>query len=214
MKSSLFFIIIALSLQGLMITACRSGNDSGEQTGMVLNQVDPSGNQHGPWELYTDSLLVARGSYDHGNKEGLWTYYYPNGQMKAEGHFQKDIKSGMWIEWYPDGEIMWKGEWNHGTRTIEQKEASPRILVNGKAFAGETLSPDSTYNVQIRIPNIPVNHLFVEVDRGNISRVEESDHFILYTPADSLLTMAVGYIPDLEFRDFRNLASEYQFSIK
>ncbi|MGW8315165.1 MAG: toxin-antitoxin system YwqK family antitoxin [Bacteroidales bacterium] len=214
MKSSFYLIIITLSLLGLITTSCRSGQENGLQTEESMNQYDSAGKKHGSWKLYSDSALVAKGSYQHGKKEGLWTYYYPDGQMKAEGHFQKDIKNGMWIEWYPDGEIMWKGEWDHGIRTIEQKEANPRILVNGKIFNGEVLSRDSTYHVQIRIPNIPVSHLFVEVDKGEISQVEDSDHFLLQTTSDSMLTMAVGYIPDLEFRDFRNLAYEYHFRIK
>jgi antitoxin component YwqK of YwqJK toxin-antitoxin module len=214
MRSYIYFIIITLFLQGLLTASCRSGQDPHLQSEESTNHYDASGNKHGPWERYADSVLVARGSYEHGKKEGLWTYYFPNGQMKAEGHFQNDIKNGMWIEWYPDGEIMWKGEWDQGNRTIEQREASPRILLNGKVFTGASLSRDSTYDLQIRIPNVPASHLFVEVDRGKISREPDSDHFILYTPTDSILTMAVGFIPDLEFRDFRNLAKEYQFIIK
>jgi antitoxin component YwqK of YwqJK toxin-antitoxin module len=214
MKTSLALIIMVFFLQGLITNSCQSGQQNNLQTEKSENQFDSSGKRHGSWSIYADSTLFATGSFKHGKKEGLWTYYYPNGQMKEEGHYHQDIKNGMWIEWYPDGEIMWKGEWIQGNRTIEQKEAHPKILFNGKAYSGQALSKDSVYDLQIRIPNVPVDHLFVEVDKGEISRVEKSDHFILYTPADSLLTLAVGYIPDLEFRDFRNLVNEYQFSIK
>jgi antitoxin component YwqK of YwqJK toxin-antitoxin module len=214
MKSSFYLILMTFFLQGVINTACRSGTDSGVRSEKSINQFDSSGEKHGSWKIYSDSVLVSRGSYAHGKKEGLWTYFYLNGQMKEEGHYRKDIKNGMWIEWYPDGEIMWKGEWVHGNRTIEQKEAHPRILINGDVFTGQTLIRDSVYDIQIRIPNVPISHLFVEVDKGTISQVAESDHFQLYTPTDSLLTMAVGYIPDLNFRDFRNLADEIQFSIK
>jgi hypothetical protein len=42
----------------------------------------------------------------------------------------------------------------------------------------------------------------------------ESDLFILHTPSDTVLTMAIGYIPDLTFKDLRNLVREVDFKIR
>jgi hypothetical protein len=214
MRFSIQLIAMAFFLPGMIATGCRSTHSGSEETRESINQFDKSGMKSGPWEVYSDSSLVARGSYSGGKQEGLWTYYYKDGHMKEEGHYRKGIKEGMWVEWYPDGEIMWKGEWISGTRNIEQKEANPRITFLGHEIPDHTLTRDSVYDLQIRIPNIPASHLFVEVNHGSISRVDHSDHFILHTSSDSALTLAVGFIPDLQFPDFRNLVGEYQYHIK
>jgi antitoxin component YwqK of YwqJK toxin-antitoxin module len=195
-------------------TGCTSGSQSSQKDTDLINQFNKAGDRQGPWEIYSDSVLIARGSYANGKQEGLWTYFYKNGQMKEEGHYKQGIKDGMWVEWYSDGEIMWKGEWKEGTRTIEQKEATPSVIFAGEQPTHHVLVSDSVYDLQIRIPNIPLNHLFVEVNSGTISRVGLSDHFLLHTASDSMLTLAIGYIPDLQFQDFRNLVSEIQFKIR
>jgi hypothetical protein len=214
MRLYIHLIVITLLLAGFTNNGCRPDRSGSVESEVVLNQLNRSGMKQGPWEIYSDSILVAKGHYTNGTQEGLWTYYYKNGHMKEEGHYRNGIKEGMWVEWYPDGDIMWKGEWVNGTRNIGKIEADPRITFLGSGGASELLTMDSVYDIQIRIPNIPTSHLFVEVDHGTIASVNHTDHFILHTSEDSSLTLAVGYIPDLQFPDFRNLVQEYQFNLK
>ena len=54
--------------------------------------------------IYADTVLIAKGSYIDGNPDGLWTYWYENGQKKEEGNYQHGVKNGMWVEWHPDPE--------------------------------------------------------------------------------------------------------------
>ena len=214
MRLYLFSGLVIFLLAGLTVNSCRPEQSGSQDSEKTINQLSKSGLKEGLWEIYSDSVLVARGHYKNGNQEGLWTYYYKNGHMKEEGHYNNGIKEGMWVEWYPDGEIMWKGEWVNGSRNIGNIEVTPRITFLGSGTSHEVLIRDTVYNLQIRIPNIPTSHLFVEVNHGTIASVDHSDHFILHTSTDSSLTLAVGYIPDLQFQDFRNLVKEYQFTIK
>lgn len=181
---------------------------------MVLNQLDEDGKRVGPWEIYENGTPIARGSYVEGEPDGLWTYWYPNGEMKAEGHFKQGVKTGMWVEWYEDGVVMWKGEWKDGTRQIEYAGARAEVSFPGQEDMNRVLAPDSVYHMRIRIQNIPAGNLFVEVSSGQVARENESDLFILKTPADSVITLAIGYIPDLKFKDFRNLVSEIKFNLR
>jgi hypothetical protein len=206
--------LVVFLFAGLTVNSCQSERSGSEKSEKTINQLSKSGLKEGPWEIYSDSILVARGRYNNGIQDGLWTYYYKDGHMKEEGHYNNGIKEGMWVEWYPDGEIMWKGEWVNGSRNIGKIEATPRITFLGPGTSNEVLTRDSVYELQIRIPNIPTSHLFVEVNHGTIACRDHSDRFILHTSTDSSLTLAVGYIPDLQFQDFRNLVKEYQFTIK
>lgn len=203
-----------LLVMGMLSGGCASRNQNSKEPSGELNQVNQTGERHGPWEFYKDSALISKGSYVDGVPDGLWTSWYTNGQMKEEGHYKEGVKSGMWIEWYQDGEIMWKGEWKNGKREIDQLEYQAKVSFIGIGPNDNILVHDSLYRLNIRIQNIPASNLFVEVSSGEIYRGEEPDLFILKTPSDTILTMAIGYMPDLEFTDFRNLISEIDFKIK
>lgn len=110
--------LYVLVTMGMMFTGCRAKHSDESALQVEINQVDSSGKKQGPWEIYEDGILIARGTYINGEPDGLWTYWYSNGQLKEEGHYHQGIKSGMWDEWYPDGDLMWKGEWENGKRNI------------------------------------------------------------------------------------------------
>ena len=208
--------ILGYLLIPLMVLSysCTSGKSGGNGNALEINQVNDSGKRVGPWEVYSGDVLVARGSYVNGKPDGLWTRWYSSGQMKEEGHYEQGVKSGMWVEWYEDGVVMWKGEWKDGIRQIEYQGAKAEVTLPGMEHMNGVLAPDSVYHVRIRIPNIPASNLFVEVSSGGISRETDSDLFVLNTPSDSVMTLAVGYIPDLKFRDFRNLVSEIEYQLR
>lgn len=48
-------------------------------------------------------LKDARGSIF---RDGFFTYYYKNGQVKAEGAYKKGVKTGIWTNYYNDGTIQ------------------------------------------------------------------------------------------------------------
>jgi hypothetical protein len=214
MKLTYRTLLHAIIMLEVVSSGCRSEQRSDPGFKETINQFDSSGKKQGPWILYDDTILVAKGSYAGGRQDGLWTYYYRNGQMKEEGHYDRGLKNGIWVEWYPDGELMWKGSWEKGKRQLEYSGAKADLKFIGDDHPDHVLARDSTYPLRIRIQNIPTNHLFVEVNSGTITREGDTDLFMLRTSSDTILTMAIGYAPDLEFKDFRNLVSEIQFRIR
>ncbi len=211
---SIRIILYLLFVSGIISTGCKTMHSDESVFNGEINQFDRSGNKQGPWKIYEDSVLIAQGIYIKGTPDGLWTYWYPNGQLKEEGRYDHGIKTGMWVEWYEDGECMWKGEWENSKRQVAYPDAKAEIRFIGKTPGDNILTHDSTYYLNIRIQNIPVKLLFVETNSGSISRQEESDIFILNTSSDTSLTLSVGYIPDLDFKDFRNLVREFEFKIR
>ena len=194
-----------------ILTGCKSGKpNSGDGNGSDKTELVQ---EDGTYKEYKDSALVARGKYENGKPEGLWTYWYTNGQMKAEGHYTNGLKNGMWIEWYDDGAIMWKGEWNMGSRTIQIPRLDPELKFLGDTNEESVLKRDSVYNFQIRIPNIPAELLFIEGENGIIRSDKKPDRFICIPSAGTSMKIIVGYYPDTAFRDFRNLVREYEFRV-
>lgn len=199
---------------GMISFGCNSVHHKNTGSAGDLNQVDKLGARQGPWEIFADSVLIGKGVYVDGKQDGLWTTWHKNGQMKEEGHFDRGIKTGTWIEWYPDGEIMWKGEWEEGTRSLKSTGASAEITFIGQDHPDRQLAVETVYHVRIRLQNIPAGNLFIEVSNGEITREGDPDLFTLRTSSDTMFTMAIGFIPDLEFMDFRNLVSEIDFTLR
>jgi antitoxin component YwqK of YwqJK toxin-antitoxin module len=215
MNYSLQYILSLLFGLLLLITGCRSEQPAKAGKSEIINQYDSDHQKQGYWEIYSDSVLIAKGSYTDDRPDGPWIFYYPNGQKKEEGHFKNGNRVGIWAEWYEDGDLMWKGLWENGKRKIEYTGEPPEILFVGKNITDNVLIHDTAYKVRIRVPNVPASHLFVEVKNGSVNRnKEQTDLFILNTANDSILTMVIGYMPDLEFRDFRNLVKEVKFMVK
>jgi hypothetical protein len=206
--------LYVLVILGMMSTGCRTKHSDESVHRVEINQVDSSGNKQGPWEIYEEGVLIARGTYVDGKPDGLWTYWYPHGQMKEEGHYHLGIKCGMWVEWYPDGELMWKGEWENGKRNMGYPGSKAEITFLEELPQDNVLTPNHIYHFNVRIQNVPVDHLFVEANNSVITREAGTDSFILSTSFDSTITLAIGYIPDLEFKDFKNLVREITFEIK
>ena len=206
-------------LMWIISAGCSPREHTGEEkpdstSDSIFNQTDRYGRRQGPWKIFEDSLLVGGGSYIDGKEQGLWQYWYSNGQKKEEGHFKRGVKEGMWTEWYMDGDLMWKGEWSGGKQHVEFARPQAEVTFSGIDQPVELLEPDSSYHVKIRIVNVPVSHVYVETDRGSITPEEGTDRYLLHTPDDSVMTLAIGYIPDLEFRDFRNLVREIDYRIR
>ncbi len=88
----------ALAL-ALAAAACKSGPcppdtqliGSQKMTQQSCSYQDSNGRviRHGPFiEWYLNGQKSNEGSYDHGNQQGLWTYWDPSGRKVAEREFR------------------------------------------------------------------------------------------------------------------------------
>ena len=55
-----------------------------------------NGIKEGQHKILHDSLqvLIAQGKYKNGKKQGLWQYFYDNGQLKKEINYKNNLKEG------------------------------------------------------------------------------------------------------------------------
>ena len=54
---------------------------------------------------YSDSeQLEIRYHVKNGEREGLWTEWYKNGQKKLEGIYKVGKREGLWASWYENGQ--------------------------------------------------------------------------------------------------------------
>ena len=60
-----------------------------------------NGIKEGQHKILHDSLqvLIAQGKYKNGKKQGLWQYFYNNGQLKKEINYKNNLKEGSFQFW-------------------------------------------------------------------------------------------------------------------
>ena len=56
--------------------------------------------------------VMEEGDYKDGKKDGLWTYWYENGQKKREENYKGDKRNGLWTWWYENGQKELEGNVN------------------------------------------------------------------------------------------------------
>lgn len=177
------------------------------------NITDKNGLKQGIWETYENNILISMGDYKDGKKEGIWQYWYDNGQKMEEGNYRNGLKIGIWVKWYQDGELMWEGEYKEGKRIIKYDNDKIEIKFLDKEVKNDVLYPNTEYLVNIRVPNIPQENLVVEALGGTIQKLNDNGKFNLHVDNNEDLVIALGYYPDKDFMDFINLIEEIKFKI-
>lgn len=64
--------------------------------------------KHGPYQKYVGkaNLLRTSGYYTNGQRDSIWTEYYPDGEtMRERGGYFQDQKVGMWEFYTPEGTL-------------------------------------------------------------------------------------------------------------
>lgn len=67
---------------------------------------------------YPDGTLTSEGDFDaQGRPNGLWHYYYENGQLWSLGHFDGGKKVGEKEVYWPNGQLRYKGQYGDDKKT-------------------------------------------------------------------------------------------------
>jgi antitoxin component YwqK of YwqJK toxin-antitoxin module len=63
--------------------------------------------KNGPYLLYHRKRVKAlEGTFVNNTPQGLWRYWYENGQIKDSGLLVNNIMSGSWKSWAPNGQLL------------------------------------------------------------------------------------------------------------
>ncbi|HEY0189692.1 MAG TPA: hypothetical protein VGC42_01125 [Kofleriaceae bacterium] len=81
---------------------------------LVDENYDHSGRHDGEYTIWRSKKLArVKGSYDHGKRDGLWTWSDRDSNKEREGNYVDGKKDGPWTEWY-DNKIVFTGSYARG----------------------------------------------------------------------------------------------------
>lgn len=78
------------------------------------------GLRNGEWtSFYENGQVKNRGRYLAGQKEGMWSGYYRSGQLFYRGAYKANKKDGPWVSYYEDGTLFYRGAYLLGKENGE-----------------------------------------------------------------------------------------------
>ncbi len=102
---------------------------------------------------------LVEGRYlDEGDKDGLWTYYYENGQKQSEETMDKGVRNGPSKTYYPNGQLKEKSHYSDGLLDGQYTryyidgalEAHGRFAEGERDGSSTTFHPDGETPKEIR----------------------------------------------------------------
>jgi peroxiredoxin len=99
---------VSLAMLALTMTACGGPRHVSEewQPGIPKRQgITVSGRQQGQWSYFDpQGRLEAAGDWSDDLQSGLWTYYFPGGQVRRQGAYEAGMRSGPWLQFHENGQ--------------------------------------------------------------------------------------------------------------
>jgi len=112
------------------------------ENGVLVSKgmIDKQGRKQGQWtEFYPEGEIKSLGSYVDDLKEGVWKYYHKNQVLEQQGSYSKGLQSGTWQWFYEDKAVLRVEDFANG----KEEGFSFELLPNG-----DTLSSGEYYRGQ------------------------------------------------------------------
>jgi hypothetical protein len=102
---SLVFILFSFCTWGQTDTL-NQRNEHDKRTGYwIITGIDKNDT------TYCQTCVIEEGVYKRGRKQGLWTKYYPNGQLKSIIEYENGKANGHFTTYREDGSLKEMGIW-------------------------------------------------------------------------------------------------------
>ncbi len=101
-------------LEARAIAGCPDGARWSNSNGRHCERAP--GLRHGPGETVLKGVLVDRGQWVDGAREGDFVVFHANGKKRGEGAYSDDLETGPWLLYGADGRLESTGVFANGLR--------------------------------------------------------------------------------------------------
>ncbi|MCP5022523.1 MAG: toxin-antitoxin system YwqK family antitoxin [bacterium] len=78
----------------------------------------PTHGREGTWEGFVPGMgRQWKGQYREGKREGLFTFWFANGQMRLQASFKDDLEEGEFRSYFENGDLAATGAYDKGRRS-------------------------------------------------------------------------------------------------
>ena len=98
--------------------------------------------------FYNSDKLYIKGNYINGKRNGIYTWYFENGNIQSQGEYTDGYKTGDWKDYYSDGSLKKTINYKDGLAKLNEfyDSKGTQLVVNGNGMYIDDLllSPIST----------------------------------------------------------------------
>ena len=58
--------------------------------------------------------MKSKGPFKGGSEDGVWEFYFENGQLESKGSFKDGVQDGVWETYFEDGKLSKKESYVNG----------------------------------------------------------------------------------------------------
>lgn len=167
------------------------------------------GVKHGQYVLFhktilDETYLKVVGNYNHGKKDGMWTYYFefPMNQISERGQYKNDVKDGQWITYFPE---VKNAELEVDRVTQSVKINNSNALIRSKEYfsLGKPVDIWEFYSVEKKLVQV--------FDFGKDSLLYDSS---LQVPGNTLDHSAIFLGGDFRMKQLLNMTFDFEELMK
>ena len=137
---NLFYIINSILICFATLTvAAQSEVVLNHETGEPINLVDENNLKQGFWKVsavgsmrksktHQPQQVIEQGYYKNNKKQGLWTTFFPSGEVKSELEYENGRLHGTYKIYHENGQVQEEGVWKNNRNISEFK----RYYENGQ----------------------------------------------------------------------------------
>jgi uncharacterized protein len=90
-------------------------NEIGQIT--AQGKLSQEGEKDSLWTFYfPDGNIRSKGAFINGKRDGSWQFFFENGNIEQSGEYQLGKPEGEWIWYYPNGKVLRKENYRKGKR--------------------------------------------------------------------------------------------------
>lgn len=94
-----------------------TGNVTDTIAGKIIQYDVLNGKKNGEFKIkLIDGTILMHGRIKENLNEGIWKYYYPNGQLESMGNFVNNVSQGKWTWYFENGRIKEIGYFKDGKK--------------------------------------------------------------------------------------------------
>ena len=101
--------------------------------------------KHGEYTKYTHKkkTVLSHGNYVHGQREGIWTYYFRNSKVSGQGTYKANRLSGVWDYFDRKGTLEQKYDYDRDSLMYYSEKYSTKLLVETEEGKFDSVKVDS-----------------------------------------------------------------------
>jgi uncharacterized protein YbjQ (UPF0145 family) len=127
-------------------------------------------------DFFANSQMKSKGNYKDGKKDGKWNTWFKNGNKQCEGEYADGLEVGNWIWWNENSQKIFEGNHKDGIVVLNKLKDDDGMNIFRDFFAGEKAK--NIKSIGDTEPDFRYSEADREVDE---KRKEEIEKIILTT---------------------------------